>query len=50
MKLVQYSKLFPYSDIDILILLKNYENKKKLKNIENFIADIWHLKTSVLLR
>lgn len=41
------SELFPYSDIDILILLKNYENKNILKNIENFIADIWHLKTSV---
>ncbi len=41
------SELFPYSDIDILILVKNYDDKKILQNIENFIADIWHLKFQV---
>ena len=41
------SELFPYSDIDILILVRNYDDKKILKNIENFIADIWHLKFQV---
>jgi [protein-PII] uridylyltransferase len=41
------SELFPYSDIDILILVRNYDDKKILKNIENFIADVWHLKFQV---
>ena len=41
------SELFPYSDIDILILIKNYNDKEVLKNIERFIADIWHLKVQV---
>lgn len=41
------SELFPYSDIDILILINDYKNKDLIKNIENFIADIWHFKTSV---
>ena len=33
-------ELFPYSDIDILILINNYENKETLKNIKNFIEKI----------
>ena len=41
------SELFPQSDIDILILLDNYDDKKILRNLENFIAEIWHLKISV---
>ena len=41
------SELFPQSDIDIMILVDSYNNKNVLKNLENFIADIWHLKTSV---
>ena len=41
------SELFPYSDIDILILINNYENKDLIKNIENFIAEIWHFKVAV---
>jgi [protein-PII] uridylyltransferase len=41
------SELFPQSDIDILILIDNYSDENIRKNIENFIADIWHLKTSV---
>ena len=41
------SELFPQSDIDILILVDNYDDKKILKNLENFIAEIWHLKISV---
>ncbi len=40
-------ELFPFSDIDILILLKNYNDKKMLINIEKFISDIWNLKASV---
>ena len=40
-------QLFPFSDIDILILIQNYDDEKVLKNIENFIADIWNLKTTV---
>ena len=41
------SELFPQSDIDILILVDNYDDKKILRNLENFIAEIWHLKISV---
>ena len=41
------SELFPYSDIDILILINNYENKDLIKNVENFIAEIWHFKVAV---
>ena len=41
------SELFPQSDIDIMILVDSYNNKNVLENLENFIADIWHLKTSV---
>ena len=40
-------ELYPFSDIDILILLKDYNDLKNKNNIENFIADIWKLKTSV---
>mgnify|MGYP001293636686 CR=1 FL=1 len=40
-------ELFPHSDIDILILINNYENKETLKNIENFIAEIWYFKTII---
>ena len=40
-------QLFPFSDIDILILIENYNDENVLKNIENFIADIWNLKTTV---
>ena len=40
-------QLFPFSDIDILILIQNYDDEKVLKNIKNFIADIWNLKTTV---
>ena len=41
------SELFPFSDIDILILISDYDDETLLKNIEKFIADIWHFKTSV---
>ena len=41
------SELFPFSDIDILIIVENYNDNKIIKNIENFIADIWYLKNSV---
>ncbi len=41
------SELYPFSDIDILILLENYSNDLALKNIKNFIADIWQLNHSV---
>ena len=41
------SELYPFSDIDILVLIKDYNDKNILKNIENFIADIWHFKTSI---
>ena len=41
------AELFPFSDIDILILVKDYEDTNTLKNIEKFIADIWHFKTLV---
>ena len=40
-------ELFPFSDIDILILISDYDDETLLKNIEKFIADIWHFKTSV---
>ena len=41
------SELFPYSDIDILVLINDYKNKNIIKDIENFIAEIWHFKTAV---
>ena len=41
------SELYPFSDIDILILIENYNDDLMIKNIENLIADIWHLKNSV---
>lgn len=40
-------ELFPFSDIDILILVKDYNDTHILKNIEKFIADIWHFKILV---
>jgi len=40
-------ELFPYSDIDILILINDYNDKETLKNIENFIAEIWYFKTII---
>ena len=41
------SELYPFSDIDILILVDNYNDNEVNKNIEIFIADIWYLKHSV---
>ena len=41
------SELYPFSDIDILILVENYNDDQMIKNIENLIADIWQLKNSV---
>lgn len=41
------AELFPQSDIDILILVETYWDANIRKNIESFIADIWHLKTSI---
>ena len=41
------SELYPFSDIDILILVDNYNDYEVNKNIEIFIADIWYLKHSV---
>ena len=41
------SELYPFSDIDILILVENYNDNQIIKNIENLIADIWQLKNSV---
>ena len=40
-------ELYPFSDIDILILIKNYNDLRNKNNIEKFIADIWKLKTSI---
>ena len=34
------SELYPFSDIDILVLIKDYNDKNILKNIENFKESI----------
>jgi len=37
------SELFPYSDVDILVLSNNKLNKKQSESVSGFITDCWDL-------